>query len=175
MAVQRKKIKAGRILAPHKLVGELTLQLDKNVSLKSTSPKSIFIGKDEQTALPYLVVSLKPTMENKFLIKFDEINTREKAAALQGLTVFMTANQVHSVLPELGDDLIGYALVDTKQTPIGVVKAVLEYPGQWLFEFDTPEVKGVLLPANEATVKAFDDELRLITVELPEGLIEIYK
>jgi 16S rRNA processing protein RimM len=171
----KKKIKAGKIVSSHKLAGELNFQLEKNIQFNVRKISSLFIGKTEQDALPYFVVSLKPTVQNKYLLKLEDIATLEQASALKGLSVYVLTTQVQVETPELTDELIGYELQDEQGSKIGQVIAVLEYPGQWLLEFTTPEVSSVLLPVTPATVKLFDHTRKIILVDLPEGLIDIYK
>src|SRR5690606_31146182 len=71
-------------------------------------------------------------------------------------------------------DLVGYLVVDEQEGELGEITAVQEFPQQFLatVDFDGQEL---LFPLSEDLILGIDEEEQVIEVELPEGLIDLYR
>ena len=70
-------------------------------------------------------------------------------------------------------DLKGYKAIDETYGELDVITEVLEYPTQYIGKCMVNE-KEVLFPLNDDVVTEIDDSEKIIYLDLPEGLLDIY-
>ena len=70
-------------------------------------------------------------------------------------------------------DLIHYTAFDAEYGEIGIIQEVLEYPMQMLAKC-LVNGKEVLFPLNDEMVTDINAEDKIVFVELPEGLLDVY-
>ena len=70
-------------------------------------------------------------------------------------------------------DLKGFMAVDENEGELGIIMDIYEYPKQ-LIAAVTYKNCEVLFPLNEEIIKGIDVVREIVTVDLPEGLLEIY-
>ncbi len=163
----------GKLCGAHKLQGEMKLELFPAFTLKVKLPKTIFIGNSEKEVIPYFTKSLRPAKPGQFLICVDEITTPEKAQLMSNKKVWLPAKQVKSAVVEIDDTLVGYMVHDASLGKLGKVESVMKLPAQILITF-TYKGKEILLPCTPATIMDIDDDEQTVTVQLIDGLLEVY-
>ncbi|OWY25175.1 16S rRNA processing protein RimM [Sphingobacteriales bacterium UPWRP_1] len=135
----------------------------------------------KEGCLPYFVEHIQPVSGNNGLviIKFEDINSREEALALQNKALFMETNKLpDDFLPEQEEFewefIIGFTLTNaaTGQT-IGMVEDVFALPEHELAQVYYQNCE-ILIPLHEDLVEAIDEEQKTISLHLPEGLLEVY-
>ena len=153
------QIEVGRIGKPHGLDGSVTLTgHGGTVPLAPGTP--VGVG-----GRPATIVGRKGTDERPIL-RFDIADSRELAQELRGQPVTVPASE----LPEPEDDeffhvdLIGCE-VRCDGRPVGVVRAVHEYPANDVLELDS----GEMVPFVDEVVTAVDVPARSIT--LADGFV----
>ncbi len=83
------------------------------------------------------------------------------------------------LLPELEDDqfyfheIINFTVEDINYGHIGKITGVNDSTAQALFEIDRNGVE-ILIPMNDHFIKKVDKINKVIIVETPEGLIDLY-
>lgn len=108
---------------------------------------------------------------DRFLVKFEGIETREDAEDLRG-TLFVPATEVR----ELDDDefwehdLVGCDVFDVEGRSLGTVTAIVRGPAQDLLEIATARGTG-LVPFVHEIVRATDVGARRVVIDPPEGLL----
>lgn len=109
---------------------------------------------------------------NRFLVKFEGVDTREDAEAVKG-TLFVPANQARDL--DEGEywerDVVGCEVVTGDGTKIGTVIDVVPGPAQDLLEIDTGHGAG-LVPFVSEIVTSVDTAARRVVIDPPEGLLE---
>ena len=70
-------------------------------------------------------------------------------------------------------EIIGFTVVDINFGTVGIVKSINDSTAQALFEIDRDGIE-ILIPMNDAFIKNVDKKKKIITVDTPEGLIELY-
>ncbi|MFM7645767.1 MAG: ribosome maturation factor RimM [Sphingomonadales bacterium] len=167
-------IKLGKVAAAHGLKGEVVLQheLGKKTDLKKLPALFIEIKKD--SLVPYFISKAKGTNEKESLLLLEEIDTREKAQLLVGKPCWLPEEQfkqyAHTQAPA---GLLGYQVAEEGKDPLGAIEEVIEQPHQLLCRIQIAG-KEVLIPLNESTLIAVDHPTKMVTVQLPEGLLDIY-
>ncbi len=115
----------------------------------------------------YVVRAARP-QRDRWIVHLDGVDDRDAAEALRGATAY---GAPLGPLPE-GElwvhELVGATCVDTHGTVLGTVDAVQDNPAHDLLVLDT----GVLIPM--VFVVAHDSDQRVVTVDPPVGLVELF-
>lgn len=164
--------KVGYVSKTHGLKGEVTVTLDSRAFVDFDALEALF-AELQDNPIPYFIERAS-ARDNKVLIKFEDIDTIEAAAALVGSSLYVP----HDHRPPSGEDnfytdeVIGYWVHDEIHGAIGTVQGVMEAgPKQLLMvEYQTREV---LIPIDSPFVKQIDKKSRTLTVALPDGLLEL--
>jgi len=125
--------------------------------------------------VPYFIGSLKYGQKNAAVISLEDVDTIEKASALVRKNLYLP----NKLKPKRKKqeftlkDLVGFTAIDENEGELGVITAVHEYPKQ-LIAAVTYKNCEVLFPLNEDIIKGIDVVSEIVTVDLPEGLLDIY-
>lgn len=166
--------KIGKFAASHGLQGDLVLQhsLGKKTSLKGL--QAIYIEQAKENFLPYFIEKAIIKNDSETYIKLEGIDNKELARKLTPKEVWMEETDFKKFSSKGAPiALLGFSIVDG-ETNIGEVIEVIEQPHQVLC---TILYKGneALIPVHEANLIKLDKKNRKVYVELPEGLLDIYK
>lgn len=110
---------------------------------------------------------------NRFIIKFYNIDTRNEAEQLRGLTLEILSEQIAS-LPEgryWHHDIVGLDVYTDDNGFLGTISEVLENPANDIYVVKTPDKKEILLPAIKDVILNIDLDNKKMTVKLIPGLI----
>ena len=104
-----------------------------------------------------------------------DIDTQEKARELTNCDVYFP----YSLTDEDPENMrwtqiIGFNLMDANnQQLIGSITGVDDNTMNILFEVERPDGKRILVPANEELIQEVNTDNRFISVQLPEGLLDL--
>ena len=152
----------GRVTRAHGLRGEVVVHL-----LSSEPEVRLAVGAVlESDRGPLQVVAARPH-QDRWLVTFEGVTTRESAEALRG--VELRAAPIDDPDALWVHDLVGAAVVDAAGTPRGTVVAVVANPADDLLELDT----GALVPVGFVVDWAGDGDERHLVVDPPAGLFDL--
>ncbi|HEY5326795.1 MAG TPA: ribosome maturation factor RimM [Mucilaginibacter sp.] len=163
----------GTILKPKGLKGELHIYADFE-GLENIKFNTIFIeitGK----LVPYFVSSVKYLQKNAAYLVLEDVDTIEKTSLLVKKHIYLP----NKLKPKRKKqeftlfDLKGFTAVDVNEGVLGIITAVHEYPQQIIAAVDFRN-KEILFPLNEEIIKGIDAVKEIVTVDLPEGLLDVY-
>lgn len=163
----------GYVLKAHGLKGEAQLLLDVDIPENYSKLESVFIEIDKKL-VPFFIEQILIT-KSRAVVKFEDIDTLEKAEELKGKSIFLPLNN----LPPLQDDqfyyheLIDFRIIDEKEGPLGIIVDIYNLPQQDLMAIHYKE-KEVLIPLNDEILLSVDRENKEVHVSLPEGLLQVY-
>jgi len=163
----------GKLIAAFGLKGEMVLHhhLGKKTSLKGL--EVIFIQEQKSEMLPYFIESSKLKTDQEVFLKLEGINDKESARKFIQREVWLTESDFHKYASKSAPiSLVGYKVVDQGRD-LGEIIEVIEQPHQVLCKL-TIDQKEVLLPLNEKTLQKTDPKNKIVFVNLPEGLLDIY-
>jgi 16S rRNA processing protein RimM len=110
----------------------------------------------------------------EWLIKFRGVESRDVLDSWRGQ--FLAAPEDTLTAPADGEvylhELEGFAVRASDGSPLGLVSGVYELPAGVMLEVQGP-VREFLLPFRKEFVRVLDRDARVLTVELPEGLLEV--
>ena len=164
----------GKFVATFGLKGELVLQhhLGKKTSLKDL--EAIFIEEQKDAMLPYFIETTRIKNEQEIFVKLDGINTKETAQKLVQKQLWLKEEDFHKYAGKSAPiSLLGFHVID-KGTDLGEITGVIEQPHQLLCRIER-EGKEILIPLHEETLQKMDNKKKQVHVDLPDGLLDIYK
>jgi 16S rRNA processing protein RimM len=151
------RLEVGRITRSHGLRGEVVVALTTN-RVERVEPGSVLHAGDR----PLVVVASKP-QQDKWLVVFDGLSSREDADELRGIT--LTAEPLDDPDELWVHELIGSAVVEADGTDRGVVESVLANPASDVLVLDS----GALVPLTFVV----DRTPGRIVVDVPPGLFDL--
>jgi 16S rRNA processing protein RimM len=164
----------GYISKIHGFKGELILLTKEQISLNLNELESVFIEINGRL-IPFFIDSLSQTGTSFFIVKFHDVDNAIKAQQYLKCNLFMPL----SALPKpkkkeiTFNDLVGYTVIDDNYGEIGEVSKILEMPQQTIFEIKNGR-KEILIPANEEIIHKIDKNKKVILINAPDGLIDLY-
>ncbi len=166
-------IPIGKLIAAHGLQGDLILQHALGKRSNLTGIQALFIEEKKGQALPWFVEKAQARTEEETLIKLEGIDTKEKAQKLARKAVWLTeADFEKQVSKKAPIKLLGYHIHEAGKD-LGEIRELIEQPHQILCRLEI-DSKDVFIPLHEDSLERIDHKKRIVHVELPEGLLDIY-
>lgn len=165
--------KIGKLVAAFGVNGQLILQheLGKKTSLKGL--QAIFIEEKKKSFLPWFIESVKIKSDNEVYLTLEGISNREAALKITQREVWLPEPDFKKFAAQSAPaSLLGYMIIDMDKS-LGPILEVIEQPHQMLCRLEIND-KEVLIPLHEGTLQKINHKKRLVIVELPDGLLEIY-
>jgi 16S rRNA processing protein RimM len=165
--------KAGLILKPHGLKGEVTISLEDDAPIDFSSLETFFIlGKDNQL-VPFFIESLAGHGAKAF-VKFEDVNDPETANKISKRPVYLPkSSRPKSGKGEFYDDEIhDFEVWDNSHGLLGRVTSIVQTGANKLLEVNH-NGKEILIPINSPLILKIDKSKKRISVDLPEGFLDI--
>ena len=163
----------GKIVKPHGLLGEVVVSYEVDYPEEYIASDVIFL-EEKGGIVPYFIESIQFN-HNKGIIKFEGVDTVEAAEALRNTSLYIPLAD----LPELEEgqvyyhELIGFQVKGLEEGMLGEVSEIYDFKSHTVMEMRY-QGKEVLIPLHEDIVQEIDEEAKIITVNLPEGLLDLY-
>ena len=166
--------KIGKLAATFGVEGQLVLEhnLGKKTSLKGL--ENIFIEDTIDSFLPYFMESSKIKNEKEVYIKLESVSTKESAKLLIKKEVWLSETDFKKFSANAAPiSLLGFMVVNENEE-LGEVCEVIEQPHQILCKIML-NGKEALIPIHEDSLDKVDKKNRKLFVNLPDGLLDIYR
>jgi 16S rRNA processing protein RimM len=164
----------GKIIKPLGSKGEVIVYLDVDEPAKYGRIEMVFVCINK-SFIPFYIVSVALKQKNQAVFKFQDIDSIEDTEIIIGAELFLPSD----LLPKLKGkkfyfhEVIGFEVVDKEKGSIGCISHVMELPTQALFEVNF-NGKEILIPIADEIIKKVDRKNKKITIEAPDGLIDLY-
>ena len=159
--------KIGRIGKPHGIGGEVTLRFRDDVFDRVDAEYLVLMV--DGILVPFFIEEYRFRSEEVALVKFEDIDTMDRAAELTGCDVFFPRH-----LADIDNDvltwsqIVGYDIVDVASGKvIGRIESVDESTINVLLEL----ADGTLIPAVDEFIDDIDHEALKLFMSLPDGLL----
>ena len=159
--------KIGRIGKPHGIGGEVTLRFSDDVCDRVDAEYLVLMV--DGILVPFFIEEYRFRSEEVALVKFEDIDTMDRAAELTGCDVFFPRH-----LADIDNDvltwsqIVGYDIVDVASGKvIGRIESVDESTINVLLEL----ADGTLIPAVDEFIDDIDHEALKLFMSLPDGLL----
>ena len=164
----------GTIVSKFSFKGEVLVKTDGDDLSLLENRESVLVelGKD---LIPFFIEKCSYHKSNLLRIKFEEVDTERDAEALLRHHLFLPL----SLLPKLTGnkfyyhEVIGFEVFDVTYGRVGVITHINDSSSQPIFEI-AHEGQQILIPLHDDFLKEVNRKDKKITVQTPDGLIELY-
>lgn len=168
MIRQEEVYQIGRIGKTHGVKGEVSLHFDDDV-FDRTDADYVVLEVDG-LLVPFFFEEYRFRSDSTAIVKFCDIDTQERARQLNGCDVYFPLSLTPDDDPVTWAFFVGFTLIDAYTgQPVGTIASVDDQTVNILFELEG----GQLIPAAEELITDIDRDNKTITIELPEGILEI--
>ncbi len=163
----------GKVTKHFGLQGEVVVLLDTDEPEKYYSMELVYLD-IEGEPIPFFIENIKVKQYNKLIIKFADVDL-EYAQRLADVKLYLPLSQLPKLIGNqfYYHEVIGFEVEDVHYGKLGILEEVLEYPAQAVFKIKQND-KEILMPVVDPYIKQVDREHRKMTVETPEGLVDLY-
>ncbi len=165
--------KIGYISKPHGLRGEVVFRFSDDIF--DTTESEYLIVRVDGILVPFFIEELRFRSDNSALVKFEGIDSSDKAQMLVGCDVcFERDKAAQSESNELTlSYFIGFTVKDTKGTVIGTITDIDDQTENWLFKVDTESGKTHFIPAHDEFIEDIGHDSKTLVMSIPDGLLSI--
>ena len=166
-------IHIGKIVAPHGITGHVIIEhaLGKPIHFKGID--AIFVEKNAASFIPYFIQIASVKTDTISHLQLEGINSREATAMLLGKKVWLPQDDFQKLVDKQSPlALLGYTVVEAGK-PIGIIQEVIEQPHQLMVTI-LYQGQEAYIPLHEESLKAVNHKAKTISVELPDGLLDLY-
>ena len=165
--------KIGFVRKTHGVHGEVTLEFEQQFEFSVEAARRFFIEL-EGLLVPFYVSEngLRFKSGKTALVFFDWVETENYARRLVGQDVYLFQNEIIEDDEEEETFLyLNYMLKDKSLGNFGIISEAEDYSGNVVLSV-LHKGKQILVPFNEDFLISVDEKQKIITLDLPEGLIE---
>lgn len=169
MIKQEEVYKIGRLGKAHGVKGEVSFLFDDDVFDRVEA--DYLVLEIDGILVPFFMEEYRFRNDTVCLVKFCEVDTQQRASELTGCDVYFPralADEADET-PSLAS-LVGFRISDaaTGKT-VGTIASIDDQTQNILFELEG----GQLIPANDDLIEDIDMGSQQITMNIPEGLLDI--
>ncbi len=164
----------GKIVKKYSFKGEVLVKLDTDEPELYENIDAIFIDL-RGSLVPFFIEDSQLHKSDLLRLKFEDITSEKDADAILKSDLYLPLE----LLPKLEGnkfyfhEVIGFSMVDKSFGNIGIIKSINDSTAQALFEVDRDGIE-LLIPMNDEFIVEVNRETKTITVDTPEGLIDLY-
>ena len=164
----------GKVVKKYSFKGELLIKLDTDDPELFLEMESVFV-EQHKTLIPFFIQRSQLHKSSLLRVQFEDVYDEASANAMLGTELFLPLD----FLPPLEGnkfyyhEIIGFKVTDTRFGEVGVLVGVNDKTAQHLFVIEKLG-KEILIPINDLFIKQVDRENKMLRLEVPQGLIELY-
>lgn len=161
----------GIINKPHGIHGELSFTFDDDIFDRVDADYIVCLM--DGILVPFFIESYRFRSDSSALMKLEGVDDEQQARRFTNTEVFFPKKHAEGTEDEdlTWSYFTGFIIKDVKEGEIGKVTDVDDSTINTLFVVDQ-DGKELLIPAQEDFIVNLDREARIITMDLPSGLIE---
>ena len=165
----------GTIVGKYSFKGEILIKLDTDSPKSYLDLNAIFVD-TSKGLVPFFIDRVQLHKTKLLRVKFQGVETETEAEQLIKKKVFLPLDQ----LPKLKGscfyyhEIKGFIAIDQFEKKIGVIKSVNDSGPQALFMIDNNGTE-ILIPVHDNFIIKLDRKEKRIHLNLPDGLLEIFR
>ena len=169
MIKEEEVYKIGRLGKTHGVKGEVSFLFDDDVFDRVDADYLVLMV--DGILVPFFMEEYRFKSDSNALMKFEGIDTQERARELTGCDVYFPRKLAESDEVNMSwVEIVGYSIVDASTgRTVGKIASIDDATINILFCLED----GTLIPASEELITDIDQENRIITIDIPEGLLEL--
>ena len=168
MIKQEEVYRIGRLGKTHGVKGEVSFQFDDDIFDRVDC--DYLVLDIDGILVPFFMEEYRFRSDSVALMKFEGIDTQQRAAELTGCDVFFPrALADEDDTPTLAS-LVGFNIITASDgQTVGRIAAIDDTTVNLLFELED----GRLIPASDDLIEDIDMQQQKITMNLPEGILTL--
>ena len=160
--------KIGKLGKAHGVHGEITFMFDDDV-FDRVDADYLILDLDG-ILVPFFMEEYRFRSDSTALVKFCDVDTQERARDLTNTEVYFPLSLTDEDAPLSLSILVGFDLIEAASgKSIGRIASIDDTTANILFELED----GKLIPANDELITEINQDKRQITIDLPEGLLDL--
>ena len=161
--------KIGRLGKTHGVKGEISFLFDDDVFDRVDADYLVLMV--DGILVPFFMEEYRFRSDTTAIVKFCDIDTQERARELTGCDVYFPRKLAKSDEGSMSwAEIVGYSIIDASTgRAVGKIASIDDSTINILFCLED----GTLIPASEELITDIDQENRTITINIPEGLLEL--
>ena len=164
--------KIGVLGKPHGISGEIQFYFDDDTF--DTADADYLVLMIDGILVPFFIEEYRFKSNETALVKFCDIDSTEKAAMFTGCDVYLPRSMRDDEDGLTFAQIRGFTLVDYGTgKSIGRILRMDDSTANILFEVEDEKGNDLLVPAADEFIKEINKDKQTITVELPEGLLDL--
>ena len=169
MIKQEEVYKIGRLGKSHGVRGEVSFLFDDDVFDRVDA--DYLILDIDGILVPFFIEEYRFRSDTTALMKFEGIDTQERARELTGCDVYFPRNLAASDDDRISwSAIVGFDIIDASTNKsVGRIASIDDSTLNILFCLED----GHLIPASEDLITQIDQQARTITMHLPAGLLDL--
>lgn len=177
MITRDELMQIGQIVKPHGLQGEVAFTFTSDIFDEIEAP--CFICELDGIFVPFFIEEYRFKNDETALVKFEGINSADDAKELIKAPLFLEKRyipeEVEQSEVEGVDYYLGFQIYDEKGDLIGTIDGVDDSSENVLFLVISPNDEELYIPATDEYIIEINDEEKTMSMDLPEGLLELYR
>ena len=163
----------GECVKRHGVKGELIIRLNPQLSIDSIDAEFMHFELDGGL-VPFKVDTIRSKNSSDILVAFYDTENENTVNRLITSQVYVENSDLQIDTSDSNDltSFIGWKAKDVNSGELGVITDVIKITNNPLFVIDK-QGSELLIPANDDLVSDVDNENRIITLTLPEGLLDV--
>lgn len=176
MITREEIVQIGRLNHPHGVKGEINAIISVGIDPQQLS--CIVLDMDG-IFVPFFIEASRQRGTQAYLLTIAGIENEQKASAIANRTIYALSNDMKELQhgeEEDGfyaDDLVGYTISSTDGALHGTITDIDDSTENVLFIVTTNAGKTHLVPVADELITDIDTDKRHLTVEIPDGLLDI--
>ena len=160
----------GTLVKTHGYGGNLLIKVNEPYQGTLEILESIFLFIDG-ILVPFFIEEIEEFSSSSYLIKIDEINSKDEAVVFIGKDVYVPKEKFENVntSDENIPSLLGYELQSSSNKKFGIIEDIREIPGNPIFIVKYQDGE-TMVPANEELILEINHKDKIISMIIPEGL-----
>lgn len=173
--LKEKAFKIGRIIKTHGVAGQISVAAEMSIKDTDVWPDWIFIDIDSG------LVPFRSDPEGMIwrdykhiVIDLEDYDRQDDVQRFIGYDLWFPNEfkNIINVSQSQESPFLGFILMDSYGNELGKIEEYIDVPGNPLFKLNISDEE-VLIPAREEWIIEQDNTARRITMDLPDGLIEL--
>lgn len=162
----------GQITKTSGFEGAVQVRLEKKFIENVPEMESVFVETDGRP-VPFFIEWSEYPGSDILRLKFEGYNSSTKVEEFKGCRIFLTTGEADTETEVSLNYLKGFSVIDQEKRKIGIINDIIVNPGQILLSIYSNEGKDLLVPLHEDLIRKIDRRKKILSMEIPGGLLEI--
>jgi len=165
-------ILAGKLLKTTGIKSEIILSFDNGLPKDFLKLGTILIDIDGGL-VPFFIEKIKQKSSSTVVVKLEDVDSEVEIKEYINSDFYLQTINNQEVEDSYSAAIVGFEIYNSKNIKLGEIIDYLDIPNNPIIKILSTQNKELLLPYNENLIIKFSKRKRKITLEIPEGIMDI--